>query len=81
VHDDFGDFWRAYEFMGLQRHLKVLGIFCRLNYRDGKSHYLEDLPRFFNYAYRTAERYAELRPLVPILERLSPRDLQIGYTF
>lgn len=81
VHADFGDFWRAYEFMGLQRHLKVLGIFCRLNYRDGKSHYLEDLPRFFNYAYRTAERYAELRPLVPILERLSPRDLQIGYTF
>lgn len=81
VHPDFGDFWRAYEFMGLQRHLKVLGIFCRLNYRDGKGHYLEDLPRFFNYAYRTAERYAELRPLVPILERLSPRDLQIGYTF
>ena len=67
--------------MGMQRHLKVLGIFCRLNYRDGKSHYLEDLPRFFNYAYRTAERYAELRPLVPILERLSPRDLQIAYTF
>ena len=81
VHADFGDFWRAYEFMGLQRHLKVLGIFCRLNYRDGKSHYLEDLPRFYNYAFRTAERYAELRPLVPILERLSPRDLQIGYTF
>ena len=81
VHADFGDFWRTYEFMGLQRHLKVLGIFCRLNYRDGKTHYLEDLPRFFNYAYRTAERYAELRPLVPILERLSPRDLQIGYTF
>lgn len=81
VHADFGDFWRAYEFMGLQRHLKVLGIFCRLNYRDGKSHYLEDLPRFYNYAFRTAERYAELRPLIPILERLSPRDLQIGYTF
>ena len=81
VHADFGDFWRAYEFMGLQRHLKVLGIFCRLNYRDGKSHYLEDLPRFYNYAFRTAERYADLRPLVPILERLSPRDLQIGYTF
>ena len=81
VHADFGDFWRAYEFMGLQRHLKVLGIFCRLNYRDGKSHYLEDLSRFYNYAFRTAERYAELRPLVPILERLSPRDLQIGYTF
>ena len=58
-----------------------LGIFCRLNYRDGKSHYLEDLPRFYHYAFRTAERYAELRPLVPILERLSPRDLQIGYTF
>jgi hypothetical protein len=50
VRADFGDFWRDYELMGIQRHLKVLGIFCRLKYRDGKEKYSEDLPRFMNYA-------------------------------
>jgi aminoglycoside/choline kinase family phosphotransferase len=68
VHADFGDFWQAYEWMGLQRHLKVLGIFCRLNYRDGKSHYLADLPRFIGYARKTADRYSALKPLLGILE-------------
>ena len=47
---DFGECWRAIEWMGLQRHLKILGIFCRLKHRDGKPHYAEDLPRFFNRA-------------------------------
>ncbi|MDR2637463.1 MAG: phosphotransferase [Zoogloeaceae bacterium] len=67
VHPDFGDFWRAYEWMGLQRHLKVLGIFCRLHYRDGKSHYLADLPRFVGYIRKIAGRYGEFKPLLPIL--------------
>ena len=49
---DFGEFWRQLEWMGLQRHLKVLGIFCRLKHRDGKPKYSEDLPRFFAYAQR-----------------------------
>ncbi len=70
VPTDFGDFWRQLEWMGLQRHLKVLGIFCRLKHRDAKPHYSSDLPRFFNYAHRVANRYAELRPLTRLLEPL-----------
>ena len=68
--DDFGEFWRQVEWMGLQRHLKVLGIFCRLKHRDGKPKYSEDLPRFFNYAHKVAARYNELRPLSRLLEPL-----------
>ncbi|MEO8280382.1 MAG: phosphotransferase [Ideonella sp.] len=68
--DDFGEFWRQVEWMGLQRHLKVLGIFCRLKHRDGKPRYSEDLPRFFAYAHRVAARYNALRPLSRLLEPL-----------
>ncbi|MEQ1806016.1 MAG: phosphotransferase [Burkholderiaceae bacterium] len=68
--DDFGEFWRQLEWMGLQRHLKVLGIFCRLKHRDGKPQYSEDLPRFFGYAHKVATRYAPLRPLAGLLEPL-----------
>ena len=60
---DFGEFWRSLEWIGLQRHLKVLGIFSRLKHRDGKPAYSADLPRFFAYAHKVATRYAELRPL------------------
>ena len=70
VPDDFGEFWRQVEWMGLQRHLKVLGIFCRLKHRDGKPKYSEDLPRFFNYAHKVAARYNVLRPLSRLLEPL-----------
>ena len=68
---DFGEFWRALEWMGLQRHLKVLGIFCRLKHRDGKPAYAEDLPRFFAYATQVATRYAPLKPLLSLLEPMS----------
>ena len=68
---DFGEFWRALEWMGLQRHLKVLGIFCRLKHRDGKAQYAADLPRFFAYATKVATRYAPLRPLLALIEPLS----------
>jgi N-acetylmuramate 1-kinase len=68
--DDFGEFWRQVEWMGLQRHLKVLGIFCRLKHRDGKPAYSKDLPRFFNYAHKVAARYNVLRPLSRLLEPL-----------
>jgi aminoglycoside/choline kinase family phosphotransferase len=71
VGADFGEFWRALEWMGLQRHLKVLGIFCRLKHRDHKPHYSTDLPRFFAYAARVANRYAPLAPLVGLLEPLT----------
>ena len=68
--DDFGEFWRQVEWMGLQRHLKVLGIFCRLKHRDAKPKYSEDLPRFFNYAHKVATRYNALRPFARMLEPL-----------
>jgi N-acetylmuramate 1-kinase len=70
VDADFGEFWRAFEWMGLQRHLKVLGIFARIHYRDGKPKYLQDAPRFIAYARATAARYRELAPLVPVLDAL-----------
>ncbi len=70
VADDFGEFWRQLEWMGLQRHLKVLGIFCRLKHRDGKARYSEDLPRFFRYAHHVASRYHGLGPLARLLEPL-----------
>jgi hypothetical protein len=72
VEGDFGEFWRAFEWMGLQRHLKVLGIFARLAYRDGKARYLGDTPRFLGYARAVARRYAPLQPLARLLERLEP---------
>jgi aminoglycoside/choline kinase family phosphotransferase len=68
VDADFGEFWRAFEWMGLQRHLKVLGIFARISYRDGKPKYLADTPRFIGYATGVARRYRELAPLLPLLE-------------
>jgi N-acetylmuramate 1-kinase len=70
VHADFADFWQAFEWMGLQRHLKVLGIFARINYRDGKPKYLSDTPRFLRYSYDVARRYGALAPLVRLLDEL-----------
>ena len=70
VPADFGEFWRDVEWMGLQRHLKVLGIFARIKYRDGKDGYLEDTPRFIAYVRRATARYGELAPLARLLERL-----------
>ena len=66
--DDFGQFYRDFEWMGLQRHLKVLGIFARLYHRDGKDAYLKDIPLVLQYAITTANRYIELKPLARILE-------------
>ncbi len=79
--DDFGECWRALEWMGLQRHLKVLGIFCRLKHRDGKPAYSADLPRFFGYATRVALRYRPLAPLLTLIEPLSGQAVRSGYTF
>lgn len=70
VDTDFGEFWRAFEWMGLQRHLKVLGIFARINYRDGKPKYLTDTPRFLAYARPVASRYRELAPLNQLLDEV-----------
>ena len=68
---DFGETWRALEWMGLQRHLKVLGIFCRLKHRDGKAAYSADLPRFFGYVTKVALRYRDLKPLVALIEPMT----------
>jgi aminoglycoside/choline kinase family phosphotransferase len=70
VPDDFADFWQALEWMGLQRHLKVLGIFARIQYRDGKPKYLRDAPRFLGYARTVATRYRSLAPLARLLDEL-----------
>ncbi|HEX3138187.1 MAG TPA: aminoglycoside phosphotransferase, partial [Casimicrobiaceae bacterium] len=76
------EFYRDFEWMGLQRHLKVLGIFARLNYRDGKSSYLDDTPRFIGYARAVAARYAALRPLLTLLDQIENRPApRTGYTF
>ena len=71
VEADFGEFFRALEWMGLQRHLKVMGIFARLTYRDGKPKYVADTPRFVGYARAVATRYAPLHPLARLLDELS----------
>jgi aminoglycoside/choline kinase family phosphotransferase len=80
VGDDFGAFWRDVEWIGLQRHLKVLGIFCRLKHRDGKAKYAGDLPRFFAYATKTATRYRQLEPLLSLLEPLSGMKAAVAFS-
>ena len=81
VGPDFGAFYRDFEWMGLQRHLKVLGIFARIHYRDGKSGYLEDAPRFMRYARSVAGRYRELAPLARLFDQLENRQPATGHTF
>ena len=78
----FDDFYRDVEWMGLQRHLRILGIFARINYRDGKPKYLADTPRFVHYVRKTCERYQELWPLVRLFNELKIGDAPMtGYRF
>jgi N-acetylmuramate 1-kinase len=81
VDADFGEFYRQLEWMGLQRHIKVLGLFARINYRDGKPHYLADLPRFLDYARKVSERYRPLAAFAKLLDDLEGRTADVGYTF
>ncbi len=81
VRPDFGAFYRDFEWMGLQRHLKVLGIFARIHYRDGKPGYLDDTPRFVRYVCAVAARYDELAPLARLFDQLADRKPAVGYTF
>ena len=74
VPSGFDDFYRDVEWMGLQRHLRILGIFARINYRDGKPKYLADTPRFVHYVRKTCERYQELWPLVRLFNELKIGD-------
>ena len=81
VDADFGAFYRDFEWMGLQRHLKVAGIFARLAHRDGKHAYLEDTPRFIAYIRAVCRRYDALKPLLELVDALEGRPVRAGYTF
>lgn len=78
---DFGAFYRSVEWMGLQRHLKVAGIFARLTLRDGKPKYLQDAPRFIGYIRATARRYRELGPLARLLDQIEGDAAPVGYAY
>ena len=80
VAADFAEFYRDFEWMGVQRHLKVLGIFSRLNYRDGKESYLKDLPLVMQYLRKTCERYADLSPLLSLLDEIERLQMKAGQT-
>ena len=81
VDADFGSFYRAVEWIGLQRHLKVAGIFARLTLRDGKPKYLADTPRFIAYIRATAARYRELKPLLRLLDQVEGTQGLEAYSF
>lgn len=87
VPTNFDEFYRDFEFMGLQRHLKVLGIFARLYHRDGKAGYLNDLPLVLKYTRQVAGRYREFAPLLRLLDDVAVHAgeraaaVEVGYTF
>jgi aminoglycoside/choline kinase family phosphotransferase len=81
VPDDVADFYRDFEWMGAQRHIKVLGIFARLYHRDDKDGYLKDMPLVMDYLRRVCDRYIELKPMLRLLDQLAGVELKAGYTF
>ncbi len=81
VASDFASFYTDFEWMGLQRHLKVLGIFARLCHRDGKQRYLDDLPRVLDYTLKVLRRYVALAPLRALVERIEDRLPEQRFTF
>ena len=82
VPEQFDEFYRWFEYMGVQRHLKVAGIFARLYHRDGKDKYRPEIPRLLNYLRRTSRRYVALAPLYQLLlELVGDEQVHIGYTF
>lgn len=81
VPDDFSEFYRDFEWMGVQRHIKVLGIFARLSHRDGKDGYLKDMPLVMMHLRKVCERYVELRPMLRLLNQLENVKPKEGYTF
>ena len=81
VPADFADFHRDYEWMGLQRNLRILGVFARLNHRDKKAAYLAHLPRVNQYVRQVAARYMVFKPLLRVLDQLDQVQTKVGYTF
>jgi len=78
VDPDFGTFYRDFEWMGVQRHLKVLGIFARLFHRDGKERYLDDMPLVMAYLRKACQRYNGLGALVRLLDELEQSSSSPG---
>ncbi|MFJ2466291.1 aminoglycoside phosphotransferase family protein [Pseudomonas sp. NPDC087615] len=70
VQPNLDDFLRASDLMGVQRHLKVIGIFARICHRDGKPRYLADVPRFFSYIEAVIARRPELAELQALFTSL-----------
>ena len=70
---DKAEYARAIDWMGMQRHLKVIGIFGRIGHRDGKFHYLKDVPRFLAYLRQTGSLYKEFTPLLRLLDSVEKR--------
>jgi aminoglycoside/choline kinase family phosphotransferase len=81
VGDDFGTFYQGVEWMGLQRHIKIAGIFARLTLRDGKPQYLEDTPRFIHYIRSTCSRYMALKPLLRLVETIEGIEVPTAFAF
>jgi N-acetylmuramate 1-kinase len=81
VSDDFGEFYQGVEWMGLQRHLKIAGIFARLTLRDGKPQYLADTPRFIDYIRATCSRYRELKPLLRLIDRVEGIEAATSFAY
>lgn len=81
VPADFAQFHQQYEWMSLQRNLRILGVFARLSHRDGKHHYLDHMPRVGAYVRQVAGRYAVFRPLLRLLDQAEQVPLQNGYSF
>lgn len=80
VAADFAEFHRVYEWISLQRNLRILGVFARLNLRDGKAHYLDHIPRVNQYVRQVASRYGVFNPLRKLLDQLDQRQTFVGFT-
>lgn len=81
VPDDFAQFHVDYEWMGLQRNLRILGVFARLSHRDGKHHYLDHMPRVQAYVRQVAGRYAVFHPLLRLLDQAERVPQADGFSF
>jgi len=81
VPEDFAQFHIQYEWTSLQRNLRILGVFARLNHRDSKSHYLDHIPRVLVYVRQVAQRYRPFIALLRLLDRLEGIERKTALTF
>ncbi|MBV6273558.1 phosphotransferase [Alcaligenaceae bacterium CGII-47] len=81
VPTEFSQFHRQYEWMSLQRNLRILGVFARLSHRDAKHHYLAHLPRVQTYVRQVASRYSVFFPLIRLLDIVEQRPTRTGFSF